>query len=140
MSGYLDDPVATAEVLRDGWLLTGDLAHWDHKGRLVLDGREDELLKLRNGARFHPVELESTLAGLEGVDSAAVTIVGEQARLIALVVGKVDLAAIRKQLQESVAPHLVPDRILAVAELPVGNNGKLQRSQLAGLCSGEPGT
>lgn len=133
MSGYLDDPAATAKVLQHGWLLTGDLAHWDDQGRLVLDGREDELLKLRNGARFHPHELEALLTSIPDVDAAAVTIDAEHGRLVALIVGKSDPAEVRKQLAPSVAPHLIPDLILNVEELPIGSNGKLQRSQLASL-------
>jgi len=133
MSRYLDNDQATRQALQQGWLLTGDLAHWDAEGRLVLDGREDELLKLRNGARFHPLELESVLGGFPEVDSAAVLLVGEQCRLVALVVTTSHPGDIRKQLIAVVAPHLVPDQILAVVELPTNSNGKLVRARLAEL-------
>ena len=133
MSRYLDDPQATARVLQHGWLLTGDLAHWDAAGRLVLDGREDELLKLRNGARFHPLELELVLTSFPEVDSAAVTIMGERACLVALVVTTADPGNIRRQLMACVPPQWVPDQIVVLPALPVSNNGKLLRSQLAGL-------
>lgn len=133
MSGYLDDPAGTAKVLLDGWLLTGDLAHWDTEGRLVLDGREDEIIKLRNGLRFHPMELEHILAGMEGVDEAAVVVDGENLDIIALVVARVDRNVIREKLSARVAPHLMPVQFVKVPDLPINSNGKLMRSELVGI-------
>lgn len=133
MSGYLDDPESTSRVLRDGWLYTGDLAHWDESGCLVLDGREDELLKLRNGMRFHPLELEAVLTTLAEVDFAAVTVLADSGDIVALVVSSADPASIRQNLCGLVPEHLLPARVINVPELPVNSNGKLVRAEVANI-------
>ena len=133
MSRYLGDPKATATVLHNGWLLTGDRAHRDQEGRLLLDGRDDELLKLRNGMRFHPQELEAALTALQSVESAAVVIQEEQQTLVAMIVSAEEPDKIRKQLLGTIADHLLPERIFNVTALPLSNNGKLLRSKLPGM-------
>lgn len=65
MSGYLDRPEATASVLRDGWLDTGDLG-FVHDGELYLTGRASQLLIVR-GRNYSPEEVEHALDELAGV-------------------------------------------------------------------------
>ena len=57
-SGYLNDPVTTAEVLRDGWLHTGDLAHIDGDGYLFITGRKKELIVSSTGKKIFPSRVE----------------------------------------------------------------------------------
>lgn len=61
MKGYYNRPEETAEVLRDGWLYTGDLGEFDSKGRLVITGRKKEIIVLSNGKNVNPTELEYKL-------------------------------------------------------------------------------
>ncbi|MFC1694564.1 AMP-binding protein [Pseudomonadota bacterium] len=133
MSGYLDDPGNTEKAMQNGWLMTGDLAHWDEAGRLVLDGRADEFTKLRDGSRFHPAELETVLTGLDEVEGAAVLVVADGLEIVALVTGSADPRRIRDQLASKIAPQLLPSRIVSVPELPIGSNGKLVRAELPEL-------
>ncbi len=58
-SGYLNDPKATAEVLRDGWLHTGDLAHIDADGYIFITGRKKELIVSSTGKKIFPSRVES---------------------------------------------------------------------------------
>ena len=58
-SGYLDDPEATAEVLRDGWLHTGDLALVDGEGFIFITGRKKELIVSSTGKKIHPARVEN---------------------------------------------------------------------------------
>jgi long-chain acyl-CoA synthetase len=58
MSGYLDDPEATREVLADGWLRTGDLGRISEDGDLVLVGRKKDLILDASGKNVYPDELE----------------------------------------------------------------------------------
>jgi long-chain acyl-CoA synthetase len=58
MQGYYNKPEETAEVLRDGWLHTGDLGHLDEKGYLHITGRKKELIVLPNGKNINPEEVE----------------------------------------------------------------------------------
>jgi long-chain acyl-CoA synthetase len=63
MTGYLDDPEATAEALVDGWLRTGDLGHLDAEGRLHLVGRKKDLILDASGKNVYPDELEELYGG-----------------------------------------------------------------------------
>jgi len=58
--GYWDDPVATREALRDGWLRTGDLARRDADGYLWFEGRKKEII-VRDGLNISPQEVEEAI-------------------------------------------------------------------------------
>jgi len=59
MKGYWNRPEATAEVLKDGWLHTGDLGYFDEHGNLFITGRQKEVIVLSNGKNVYPEEIES---------------------------------------------------------------------------------
>ncbi|MGE0393503.1 MAG: AMP-binding protein, partial [Vicinamibacterales bacterium] len=59
MQGYWNRPEATAEVLRDGWLHTGDLGRLDARGCLTITGRSKEIIVLGNGKNIYPEEIEA---------------------------------------------------------------------------------
>lgn len=59
MKGYWNRPEATAEVLRDGWLYTGDLGYFDSSGNLFITGRRKEVIVLANGKNIYPEEVEA---------------------------------------------------------------------------------
>ena len=58
-AGYLNDPATTAEVLRDGWLHTGDLGHRDEEGYVFITGRKKELIVSSTGKKIYPSRVES---------------------------------------------------------------------------------
>jgi len=70
MEGYLDDPLATARALRDGWLDTGDLG-FIAGGELFLTGRAKDVVLLR-GRNYAPDEIERAVEGLPGVRTGCV--------------------------------------------------------------------
>jgi long-chain acyl-CoA synthetase len=59
MKGYWNRPEATAEVLRDGWLYTGDLGYFDSRGNLFITGRRKEVIVLANGKNVYPEEIQA---------------------------------------------------------------------------------
>ncbi len=59
MQGYFNRPDATAAVLKDGWLHTGDLGYLDDKGRLHITGRSKEIIVLSSGKNLYPEEIEA---------------------------------------------------------------------------------
>lgn len=63
MKGYYNRPEETAEVIKDGWLHTGDLGYMDNDGFLYITGRKKEIIVLPNGKNINPVEVEMKLDG-----------------------------------------------------------------------------
>jgi long-chain acyl-CoA synthetase len=59
MKGYWNRPDATAEVLREGWLYTGDIGYFDKSGNLFITGRKKEVIVLSNGKNVYPEEIEA---------------------------------------------------------------------------------
>lgn len=73
MKGYYNRPEETAEVLRDGWLYTGDLGNVDSKNYLRITGRKKEIIVLSNGKNINPNYIEADLEEqLKGVAEVAV--------------------------------------------------------------------
>jgi len=72
MKGYWNNPEATAEAVRDGWLYTGDLGKLDEDGFLQITGRKKELLVMSNGKKVVPSYLEGLLLGDPCIDQAVV--------------------------------------------------------------------
>jgi long-chain acyl-CoA synthetase len=72
MQGYWNNPQATAEALRDGWLYTGDLGQLDADGFLTITGRKKELMVLSNGKKVVPPHIEGLLLSEPCIEQAAV--------------------------------------------------------------------
>jgi acyl-[acyl-carrier-protein]-phospholipid O-acyltransferase / long-chain-fatty-acid--[acyl-carrier-protein] ligase len=86
MLGYLDNPVKTAEALRDGWYVTGDIAALDDDGFLRITDRLARFSKI-GGEMVPHAKVEELLSGLPGVESCVVTAVPDTQkgeRLVAL--------------------------------------------------------
>ncbi|PYP89444.1 MAG: hypothetical protein DMG65_13405 [Candidatus Angelobacter sp. Gp1-AA117] len=62
MKGYYNRPDATAEVLHDGWLHTGDLGYLDQRNNLFITGRQKEIIVLSSGKNIYPEEIEAHYA------------------------------------------------------------------------------
>ena len=72
MRGYWKDPARTAEVLRDGWYATGDLATIDDDGNIRLAGRAKDLIVLPSGLKVWPQDVEDALRAEPGIKDAVV--------------------------------------------------------------------
>ncbi|MFB7915555.1 type I polyketide synthase [Streptomyces sp. NPDC056061] len=140
MAGYHGRPEATAEVLRDGWFRTGDLARIDASGALAITGRASDLI-IRGGVNVHPSEVEAVLRRLPGVADAAVAgrahpVFGEVpvGYLVAQPGGGVlDRARILAACRAELSGFKVPVELFEVADLPRTASGKTLRRGLAGL-------
>jgi len=86
MKGYWNRPDATADVLKDGWLYTGDLGYFNGEGNLFITGRKKEVIILSNGKNVYPEEIEAhylqspvikeiCVMGMEGADKLYAVIV-----------------------------------------------------------------
>ena len=131
--GYLHDPKQTAEVLRDGWLKTGDIGRFDEDGFLYIEGRLSRFSKI--GGEMVPHEAVENkivdLLGLSGRDERPLAVVGVQDEakgeaLVLLSAVDVDLDELRKELHEAGIPNLwIPKHVQRVESIPVLASGKL---------------
>ena len=131
--GYLGDETRTAEVLRDGWLKTGDIGRFDEDGFLYIEGRLSRFSKI--GGEMVPHEaIEQKIIdvlGLAGRDERVMAIMGvqDQAKgeaLVLLTAVDVDLAQLRDKLREAGVPNLwIPKKISRIDAIPVLASGKL---------------
>ncbi|WP_139329504.1 non-ribosomal peptide synthetase, partial [Mycobacterium sp. IS-2888] len=106
---------------------TGDLVRWRPDGQLQYLGRADEQVKVR-GYRIELGDVRSALAGLDGVDDAAVIAREDRPgdkRLVGYVTGAGEPARLRAQLADQLPPYMVPAAIVVVDALPLTPNGKL---------------
>ncbi len=71
MLGYYKAPEATNQVLKDGWFNTGDLGYIDSKGRIVITGREKDLI-IHKGFNIYPQEIENVILSYPNAIQAAV--------------------------------------------------------------------
>ncbi len=64
MQGYYNKPEETAEVIKDGWLYTGDLGNISKDGYLTITGRKKEIIVLSNGKNINPALIEAKIASM----------------------------------------------------------------------------
>ncbi len=84
MKGYYNRPEETTEVLKEGWLYTGDLGELDRNGYLFITGRKKEIIVLPNGKNINPVELEEKLEKIEFIKEVGVFLNDEKLHAIIL--------------------------------------------------------
>ncbi|WP_430810656.1 MULTISPECIES: AMP-binding protein [unclassified Carboxylicivirga] len=144
MQGYFNRPEETAEVLKEGWLYTGDLGRLDEDGYLYITGRRKEIIVLSNGKNINPSEVEAKIENRAAcVAEIGVYADGDQLKAI-VVPNKAEFAGMDKvrmeeklrwevinEYNQSVAPYKkIMDFSLTDAELPRTRLGKLQRFKL----------
>ena len=140
--GYWRNPGATSAKVRDGWLLTGDLAEQDEDGYLWFVGRADDLIS-SGGYRIGPGEIEDCLVRHPAVVLAAAVGVPDETRgevVKAFVVpapgapaGDELAAELQAWVRERLAPYEVPRAVEFVDELPLTVTGKIRRNELRRL-------
>jgi acyl-CoA synthetase (AMP-forming)/AMP-acid ligase II len=138
MSRYVRDPKATASVLRNGWLYTGDVCMVDDAGFVYFVDRSKQLIR-RSGLNISSAEVEGVLVEHPGIAEAAVValpnpVLGEDVR--GVVVAAVDPAPSEEEIiafcRERLADYKVPARIDFVAALPRNAMGRVIKGVLTG--------
>ena len=136
MQGYWNHPEETAKVLRDGWLLTGDVGYHDAEGYYYITDRKKDML-LVNGNNVYPREIEDVIHQFAGVKEAAVIGVpdprrGEQpaAFVVAADGQTVDEKALMQFIRGKLADYKTPKQVVLMPALPRNALGKVLKTEL----------
>ena len=136
MQGYWSRPDETAPIIRDGWLLTGDMARMDEQGYFYMVDRKKELI-IVGGLNVYPREVEDALYENEKVEEVVVAGVPDLHRgeiVKAYVVLKPNAEATEAELSaflaERLAPYKLPTRVTFRESLPKSAVGKYLRREL----------
>lgn len=135
MLGYLNRPEATAEVIKDGWLGTGDVARVDEKGFFYIVDRKKDMI-LVSGFNVFPNEIEEVAAMHEAVNEVAAVGVPHEVsgEIVKLFVVRKDESLSEQALIDHCREHLtgykVPKLVEFREELPKTNVGKILRREL----------
>lgn len=136
MAGYWNQPTATAETLRDGWLYTGDLATRDADGYISIVDRKKDMI-IVSGFNVYPREVEEVLFRHPAIAEAAVVqypdpYQGES--VMAVVVLKPGQTATEQEIidycRKEIAVFKCPRKVVFRDELPKNNTGKVLRREL----------
>ena len=138
MLGYWKDPEETQKVLRNNWLYTGDLAHYDSDEYIYIDGRSSDMIK--SGAhRISPKEIEEVIQELDETSEVAVVGVSDEMMgqlLKAVIVVKqgreIQKAKILQHCKKNLAIYKIPKYVEFTEQLPKTASGKVRRFMLQG--------
>jgi acyl-CoA synthetase (AMP-forming)/AMP-acid ligase II len=140
MSGYIDDPQATADAIDpDGWLHTGDVGRLDEQGNLHITGRLGDMF-IVGGFNVSPAEVEQLLCRHPAVSEAAVIGVpderlGEVGRAFVVLRHGAELGSPDELVawcKEKLANFKVPRSVVVLPELPRAATGKIAKAALRG--------
>ena len=132
MLGYLNDPEGTKEVLRDGWLYTGDMAKVDQDGFIYLVSRKKEIIKV-GGNRVSPKEIEEVILSFPEVLDCTIEgiyhdLLGEAIKATVVLRGSCDKIQmeelILKHCREKLMLYKVPQVLEFADDLNINSTGK----------------
>lgn len=138
MVGYYNNPEATADALRDGWLYTGDIGYVDDKGYIfVVDRKKDMVIK--GGYNIYPREIEEVIYELPEVNMAAVFGIPDlgKGELVQAAVSLKEGQAltperVMEHLRSKLSKYKLPEKIVILPHLPTGPTGKILKRELRG--------
>ncbi len=135
MKGYWNNPTATAATMRDGWLMTGDLATIDHEGRVIIIDRKKDMI-ITGGMNVYSVEVEYAIITHPSVMDCAVIGVphadyGETVTAIVTLKpgAELDLEALRAYCRPLIADYKIPRRLI-LSTIPRNASGKVLKYKL----------
>jgi acyl-coenzyme A synthetase/AMP-(fatty) acid ligase len=131
---YIDDPIETAQVFRDGWFYPGDLGSLTSDNLLVISGRQNDVLNA-GGGKMAAEKVEAALLSCKGVREAAVFMatskIGVEEVWAAIVTSEtVDAESLRAHCRPLMPAVFVPTHIVPLDGLPINVMGKVDRQRL----------
>jgi len=135
MDGFYNNPKATAEVIKNGWLYTGDIGKIDEDGYLFITGRKKDMIIVK-GQNIHPNDIESLLHTHPKVAKAAVIGIPDELRgevvgaIISLKEGEVATEQeIKRFCLERIADYKAPKQVIFLNSLP-STAGKIDKKSI----------
>jgi len=134
MKGYYRDPEATAAVMRDGWLLTGDMARMDADGFIYLVDRKKDVI-ITGGENIYPVQIEDFLHTHDAIKDVAVIGLPDQ-RVGEIAAAIIELKPGAEVSEEEILefcaalPRYKRPRRIIFAEVPRNPTGKIEKPKL----------
>jgi acyl-CoA synthetase (AMP-forming)/AMP-acid ligase II len=141
MKGYYKNPEKTAEILKNGWLYTGDLVRQDEDGFIYYVDRKKDLI-ISGGENIYPVDLESVLIGQPDVKDVAVIGVPDEryGEVVAAVVQVREGASLTEEemraYYEPKLPKYAWPRFIIFDNVPRNPTGKIEKPKLREKFSG----
>ena len=138
---YYNNPEATAETLKDGWLLTGDMARQDEEGFIYLVDRKKDVV-ITGGENLYPVEIENFMAAYPPIKDVAVIGLPD-ARLGEIAAAIVELVPGSTATEEDIMefcqgmPRYKRPRKIILAPVPRNATGKIEKPKLRRMYGGE---
>ena len=139
MKGYYKNQKATDDVIKNGWLHSGDLGVRDENGYYRITGRIKDMI-IRGGENIYPREIEEFLYRLEGVRDVQVTAVpspkyGEEVGAFIILNEGAALTedVVRDFCRGKIARHKIPKYVFFVTEFPMTGSQKIQKFKLKEL-------
>ncbi len=138
---YYNNPQATAETLKDGWLLTGDMARQDEEGFIYLVDRKKDVV-ITGGENLYPVEIENFMAAYPPIKDVAVIGLPD-ARLGEIAAAIVELVPGSTATVEDInefcmgMPRYKRPRKIILAPVPRNATGKIEKPKLRRMYGGE---
>ena len=136
MKEYYHNPQATARMMKDGWLYTGDISKLDEDGNLFITGRKKETIIVK-GQNIHPEDIEHVLHTHPKVAEAVVMGIPEEMRgevvgvVIRLKEGQMATEQEIKQFcLERIANYKVPKQVMFMDSLPTNAAGKIDKESI----------
>jgi len=138
MMGYYNEPEKTVDVLQDGWFATGDLAKFDRNGKLLICGREKDLI-IHKGLNIYPQEIENVILGNMAV--LFVGVVGRQDEQL----GEIPVAFVQLQpgtkkegmekvlrdlCAKDLASYKTPRSFIFIDDMPLTATKKVDKKEL----------
>lgn len=136
MLGYWNDPQATDDTIRDGWLYTGDMGYLDNDGFLFLTGRKTNIIVFEDGTKIIPETIEAAMNIIDGIDECLIKKKDQHNRIllqVTAVYSEGDEAALQAHIAQCLAGFGLSGRIDSVVvqhePLPKNKLGKIIRSK-----------
>jgi long-chain acyl-CoA synthetase len=145
MKGYYNDPEYTAQMVKDGWLYTGDLGYIDKKGYIHITGRSKELIVLSNGKNVNPEEIEKKIISVSDLVAEAAVFSRNDALCVVIypdfkklndnavlhIEEKLRWEVVDKYNKNAAPSKKITKLYVCKEELPKTRLGKIQRFKLA---------